>query len=349
MDKAILNDRVISAYEISLNYENEKVVRAHSRNKKILCVDPHCQNPVLRYCHGDKKMAYFAHLTNAECDYDKFDKSDNALFKELRRKLFNHFSILGYQVEIESKLLSHHYSPIVCHKGNEFFVIEMGDSKTTMGYVERILKEYSLKNISVKWLVVGEEPLMLKENGVSFLKRFLLNESKNNDFILVKGDVIIQYRLDKKDYKLSGYQEIYSEQSILKNLCIADGELSITGFNSRYELWQNRKETAIAQELARREEQRKEQERRMLTQRQVEQERVAQFATAQKKSTVVKMKPSFDSVSTVTYETTMYTCTECGKKAGDGEFYMTQGNKGTCWECHYGPERYKEIKKHRGW
>ena len=84
-------------------------------------------------------------------------------------------------------------------------------------------------------------------------------------------------------------------------------------------------------------------------QRQVEQERVAQFATAQKKSTVVKMKPSFDSMPTVKYETGRYTCTECGKRAGDSEFYMTQGNTGTCWRCHYGPEKYEEIRKHRGW
>lgn len=47
--------------------------------------------------------------------------------------------------------------------------------------------------------------------------------------------------------------------------------------------------------------------------------------------------------------TDIYTCSQCGKKGGDSEFYFTQGNQGTCWECHYGPERYKEIKKHRGW
>ena len=349
MDKAILNNRVISAYEISLDYKWEKIIRAHSRNKEILCVDPHCQNPVVRYCHGDKKMAYFAHLTNAECDYDKFDKKDNALFKELRIKLFHHFAVLGYQVEIECKLLKHHYSPIVCRSGNEFFVIEMGNSKTTMGYAEKVLKEYSLNNISVKWLVVGEETFMLKENGVSFLKRFLLNESKNNDFILVDGDTIIQYRLDKKDYKLSGYQDIYSEKSSLQNLCVVDGELSIADFNSRYELWQNRKEEAITQELARREAQKQEQERQVFMRRQAEKERLSEFISSQKNRVQVTRMPTFDCVPPVEYETGIYTCTECGKKAGDGEFYMTQGNTGTCWKCHYGPEKYEEIKKHRGW
>lgn len=74
MDKALLNKRVVSAYEISLNYQEEKAIRISSRNKYLKCVDPHCKNPILRYCHGDKKQAYFAHLTNTDCDYDRFDK-----------------------------------------------------------------------------------------------------------------------------------------------------------------------------------------------------------------------------------------------------------------------------------
>lgn len=94
--------------------------------------------------------------------------------------------------------MDHHYSPLLCSNGNGSFVIEMGDSKTTLGYVEKLLKEYSLKDIDVKWIVLGEEMLLFKENGVSFLKRYLLNESKNNDFILVDKDKIIQYRLDKR-------------------------------------------------------------------------------------------------------------------------------------------------------
>ena len=79
------------------------------------------------------------------------------------------------------------YSPVFCSKENESFVIEMGDSRTTMGHVEKLQREYALNQIPNKWLVVGEETLFLRENGVSFLKRFLLNESKNNDFIFTIG------------------------------------------------------------------------------------------------------------------------------------------------------------------
>lgn len=56
MDKAIIDNKIVSAYEISLDYELEKNVRKYSRSKKILCVDSCCENPVLRYCHGDKRL-----------------------------------------------------------------------------------------------------------------------------------------------------------------------------------------------------------------------------------------------------------------------------------------------------
>ena len=357
MDKAIIDNKIVSAYEISLDYELEKAVRKYSRNKKILCVDACCENPVLRYCHGDKKAAYFAHLVNTECDYDKFDKNDNAFLKELRIKLFNHFTSLGYNVETEYKVLKHHYSPVFCSKENESFVIEMGDSRTTMGHVEKLQREYELKKVPVKWLVVGEETLFLKENGVSFLKRFLLNESKNNDFILVDENEIIQYRLDKKAYKLPGYSEIYKEKGTLKDLYIVNGELSIDGFDLRFLNWQNKKEVSIEEELTRREELRKErerqdlkrkeeQEKQELKRKQLEKERAEGIINPQMN---IVQKQTRDFTSTYTYGRRIYTCTECGKKAGEGDFYMTQGDKGTCWECHYGPERYAEIKKHRGW
>lgn len=296
-------------------------------------------------------------MTNTECDYDKFDMNDSVVLKELRINLFNHFTALGYKVETEYKLLKHHYSPVFCSKENESFVIEMGDSRTTMGYVEKLQRKYKLKQIPIKWLVVGEETLFLRENGVSFLKRFLLNESKNNDFILVDGNVIMQYRLDKKVYKLDGYSEIYKEKATLKELCVVNGELSINGFDSRFLIWQNKKEVAIEEELTRREELQKErerqelkrkeeQEKQALIRKQLEKERAERTINAQAN---IVQKQTREYASTYTYGTKIYTCTQCGKKAEDGKFYMTQGDTGLCWECHYGPERYAEIKKHRGW
>lgn len=359
MDKAIIDNKIVSAYEISLDYELEKAVRKYSRNKKILCVDSCCENPVLRYCHGDKKAAYFAHLTNTECDYDKFDKNDTMILKELRRELFNHFTDLGYKVETEYKLLKHHYSPIFCSKGNDSFVIEMGDARTTMGHVEKLLQEYELKQVPVKWLVVGEETLFLRENGVSFLKRFLLNKSKNNDFILVDGNEIMQYRLDKKVYKLNSYPEIYQEKATMKNLYVVNGELSIGGVDSRFLKWQTNKEEEIEKERIRIEALRKERElqeqkrreeieKQDLIRKQAEKNPRERVINTQRYRTNVYKTQARDYDSINTYETRIYTCNKCGKKASGKEFQMTQGDGGTCWECFYGPEKFPEMKKKMG-
>lgn len=338
MDKAIINGIVVSAYEISLDYEKEKFVRKCSKNKEIFCTDKDCINPILRYCHGDKKVAYFAHLMNTDCDYDKFDKNDTMLFKELRIKLLVHLTSLGYKVELEQKLLKHHYSPIVCTKDKQQFVIEMGDSKTTVGTVEKLLQEYSLKQIPVKWLVVGEEILSIKEDNISFLKRFLLNESKNNDFILINENEIIQYRLDV--YNIKGYQEIYSEKSILEKLVVIDGELTIEGFNSKYEEWKSRKKKVIELEQEIRKESKK-----LMERQEIKQNGVDEFETHQQKKLSFEENHSNNSNLIYSYGTKTYTCTECGKKAGESEFYMTKEDIGVCWECHYGSERYEEIKR----
>lgn len=334
MDKAVINNEIVSAYEISrLDDKSENLVREYSRNGKIFCADPHCKNPVLKYCHGDKKAAYFAHMKNADCDYHNFDKSDDPFRKELRIKLFHHFTSLGYKVDMECKLLAHHYSPLYCSKDNDSFVIEMGDAKTTLYYVQNILAEYTAKHISVKWIVIGEEILYLKENGVSFLKRYLFNNTKHNDFILVDGDKIIQYRWDKDNHGKCNFKETYCEKAEMQDLCMDDGELAIQGFNSRYLVWKKNKEAEIAQEIKRKAEKEK-----VLAKRKAAEKNFTRFINQQMKEN-----------STVTEDLSaqLYTCTECGKIANESEFYMIQDDKGICLECSYGPEEYQKVLKYR--
>ena len=87
MENAIWNGKIISAIEIAQEYILEKDIRKASKNKEISCPDPGCRG-ILKYCHGEIKGAYFAHLDNGECDYARFDASDNAQMCILRRKLY---------------------------------------------------------------------------------------------------------------------------------------------------------------------------------------------------------------------------------------------------------------------
>ena len=43
---------------------------------ELYCPDPECDHKILRYCHGEIKEAFFAHLNNESCDYANFDKEN---------------------------------------------------------------------------------------------------------------------------------------------------------------------------------------------------------------------------------------------------------------------------------
>ncbi|MBO5224122.1 MAG: hypothetical protein J6C23_06400 [Clostridia bacterium] len=340
MDKALFEDIKVSAYEIAQDYKKENLFREYSRNKKIRCADPDCKQPIVRYCHGDKKSAYFAHLTNTDCDYDRFDKKDNSILKQLRIKLFEHFTSLGYKVETECKLLEHHYSPVFCVKENESFVIEFGSPKTTKGYVDKLLREYSFNKISVKWIVVGSQNFSLKENEVSYLKRFLWNESKNNDFILVDGDEVVQYRWDKKELSLNDDIEIYYEKDILGNLIVVDGELSIDGYGLRFEDWKKNKEIKMSQEIEKNQAMGGQKRKNLID------IQVCEQYDLYKESSIESNITYNSSCSFSNSQGVVFTCCECGKKMHGCEFYETHvDGTGICNECVHNPEIFAKIIK----
>ena len=79
MENALWNGKRLLATEIAEDYSLEKGVRKASGNKELRCPDPECQHPILRYCHGEVKDAYFAHCNNDSCDYAVFDKGNTQI------------------------------------------------------------------------------------------------------------------------------------------------------------------------------------------------------------------------------------------------------------------------------
>ena len=90
----------------------EKKIREASYRGELRCPDPECRNPILKYCHGEIREPYFAHRDMTECDYLEYEKS-SGMFREIRRKLYEHFAGLNYPVTIEVKTLAHHYTPLL--------------------------------------------------------------------------------------------------------------------------------------------------------------------------------------------------------------------------------------------
>lgn len=58
MERAKWNDLEISATDIASDYQKEAEIRKVS-GKELICLDPECESPLLKYCHGEKKSSIF--------------------------------------------------------------------------------------------------------------------------------------------------------------------------------------------------------------------------------------------------------------------------------------------------
>ena len=255
MENAIWNDKVVIASDISKNYEQEKEIRIASGRKELRCPDPSCKNPLLKYCHGEIKNAYFAHLDNCKCDYADFDKENTSLMRELKLKIYDSFRLRGYNVQMDVKLLEHHYTHLlITLQDNTQIGIELGTQRMTASRMEYLTTEYKKKGIHIKWLVISNKQEPVKESETFFMKRYQMNESAKKDLLILNwnGTELAQHIEDTNEYLYKGraihldnYPDFYCEYKNLESLVIEDGELSIEGFHKRYNEWLAKKENAF--------------------------------------------------------------------------------------------------------
>lgn len=255
MDNAQWNGKLLIASEIAKDYLLEKEIRKASGHKKLHCPDPECQNPILRYCHGEKKDAFFAHLNNEHCDYADFDRQNTQIMRSVRRTIYEQFKNKGFQVYPEVKILDHHYTHLYINMGEgKKIAIEIGTQRITANRIDTLTDAYRKKSIAVKWLVIDNTDTHVQEDQTYFLKRYLFNESQNKDLLVVSwdGKKVAQYKVDPNQYKYNGcsmtsinYPETYFEKAPIEKLTIAGEELTLAGYNERYENWLLRKRSAF--------------------------------------------------------------------------------------------------------
>lgn len=261
MENALWNGKLINASDVSYNYSFEKEVRKASGHKELRCPDPECQNSTLRYCHGEIKDAFFAHLNNEKCDYSLFDRENTQISRTIRRAIYDSFKKKGYQVNQEVKVLDHHYSHLLFILNNgEQVALEFGTSQTSANRVDSLTAEYKKKNIEVKWVVIGNKDTPIRESHTFFLNRYLLNESVRRDLVVIdsNGQEIAQSKVDPNKYIYNGetfhsvnYLDTYTEYSKLEDLTFEEKELTIPGFHERYNSWLSRKQLAFNKKIAR--------------------------------------------------------------------------------------------------
>ena len=255
MENALWNGKLLMATEIARDYQLEKESRKASGHKELCSPDPQCQHPILRYCHGEKKDAFFGHLNNEHCDYAYFDRENTQIVRTIKRRIYESFKSKGYRVTLEVKILDHHYAHILFDMDDGSKVaIEIGTQRLSANRIDTLTDEYQKKGIAVKWIVIGNTNIIVRENQTYFLKRYLLNESKNKDLLVVNWDSseIVQYKVYSNKYEYNGrvltsknYPETYSQCASLNELIIDNGELTLVGFNESYLKWLKRKHIAF--------------------------------------------------------------------------------------------------------
>lgn len=374
MENAIWNSKRITAFEIAKDYNFEKAVRQASGSKELLCPDPGCQHRILRYCHGDIKDAYFAHLSNEQCDYALFDKSNTQVIRTIRRKFYEHFKSLNYDVELEVKVLEHHYTHLLFTMSDtKQIAVEFRTQRISANRIESLTEAYKEKNIALKCIVVGNNDFPVKEDQVFFLKRYLLNESNNKDLIVVNQDCskIVQYKIDPNKYIYNhqnmtseNYPETYEESLSIDELVFEGIELSFRGFYDRYNQWLKKKKNAFDKKVRQLDE---EQQKLLIEQRKNAAKLLPVTQTSQVKSIPIFKTGSKEKISPKSIDERRQEvlskmnqqqkqvwdssgerwirCEICGKIALSSDFVIYGGkDKATLGEC-YDCNRQKRLQK----
>ncbi len=249
MEKAIWQGKTIYASNVKDNYKFENVIRLASANGELQCPDGNCDSPTLKYCHGNKKRPYFAHKHTSDCDYDTYDKNNTQNINDIKLLIYKHLTSKGFKVDIDVKIFEHQYAHVVVYENDNPYVIEIVQNSVTARKISRIVSQYKIHKIPIKFLVIGSPTVLQNESDYNFIRRFSLNDSANNDLLVIneEGTELYQSRLDKygyvyQGYKLYDYDEIYFEESRFEEITFEDAELTISGFGSRYNEWYNEKQ-----------------------------------------------------------------------------------------------------------
>ena len=255
MEKAIWNGKEIVAFDIAEKYEFEKAIRKASGRKELLCPDEYCTHRVLRYCHGEKKGAYFAHLNNSDCAYEKYDNATSETTKNIKRLLYSYFKSKNYDVQMDVKLIQGHYTHLVLHSDDKQYAVQIISKFSSANRIDDFFIKYKGASIPVIWIVTDSgENNVINESEMNFAKRFSINETSDNSIITIdlKGESITLYKMDTKEYLYNGrplyssnYPKIFTRQYPISKLEFVNGMLTVPEFKDEFENFLAKKAVAF--------------------------------------------------------------------------------------------------------
>lgn len=245
MNKAVWKEKTLIADEVAREYEYEKQVRRASREGDLLCIDTNCKNNIMKYCHGEKRGAYFAHRSSDYlCSYGEFDKENTYEMREISHKLKAAFEAQAANVEIEKKVFDRHYAHLIVKHNKNCTAIELVDSKFSVKQSSYLIEKYK-PLMNVAWIVIDDVEKQVFEHETNFVKRFLLNEGNEKNLVIVDYDCnrVSQYRCDFNDYTLADgsrcfpRKELFVLQGFIEQLTITDKGITLANFKVDYNDW----------------------------------------------------------------------------------------------------------------
>ena len=247
MEKALWNGKLVLASAVATNFQIENEIRKASGHKELKCPDPNCGNPIVKYCHGDEKEAYFAHLNNECCDYARYDKDTLPIIKPIKTKLFHSLQGKGFHIDIDVKILAHHYTPLIVETENAVKIaIEFGTKQTSEKTTSFLSDQYANIGVLLRWIVVDDYLIPWNEASVCHIKRFILNTSKNRDLLIISkdGSCVVHNIEDQNRYEyrgraicLSNYSAFFHQKVTLDDITIENNELTAINFYKSFEMW----------------------------------------------------------------------------------------------------------------
>lgn len=239
----------------------------------------------------------FAHVINTNCGYEKYDRETTEYTKEIKRILFWHFKNLGYDVQMDVKLVDRHYSHLVITQNGNKYPIEIISKFSSANRLDFIKQKYDENEFDVNWIVtdisVGSDDSLI-ESELNFAKRFSLNETNDNVLLTIdlSGNIITQYQMDSKQYCFDGreihsdnYPKIFKKRSSINDLVFENGKLLIKGFYELSSLYFAKKEKAFEKKIIELKTQKEteELERQQEAKRKAEEERIREETIARKR------------------------------------------------------------------
>ena len=258
MDKAKWREVLYIANEVCLDYNAEKQIRKASGRRELRCIDPDCNNPIVKYCHGEKKSPYFAHINKSLCEYEEFDRENTSIIKIIKLKLFDIIKNNGFNVQLDVKLIPHHYTHLLVSNQEKKLAIELVNRNISANRIDFLASNYKNNNINVKFVVINELEDPICENELAFVKRFIVNEVDKNDVLEIElnGKSVKQYIIDSNKYQYNGreissknYPQIYQMNGNICNITIENDTLTLKSFFEDYDSWLAKKKSAFEKKI----------------------------------------------------------------------------------------------------